>query len=498
MTSNKLILTFTIIFVAFSQSFSQTLAEAVQYSFYDYIGTARTAGVSGAFGALGGDQGAIYINPASLGTFRKSEFIISPTYFSSSTRADFAGRSNTDNPAVGITAANMGLVFTSRGNSGSKWKTSNIVIAFNKVTDFERNQYYQGESRGTIVQRFAERANGKTLDQLDNFEAGLAYDAEVLFDEGGDLNYEFDPLIDQELERAQDIKSDGGINELTLGWAGNYNDKLQFGFTLGIPFLRYNLNKTYTENALSEMTPFRSITYNENLSTSGSGINLKLGIIVMPIKSIRAGVSIASPTSYSLEDEYNTSISYRYNLGDGPDIARDATSVDGRFEYAFITPWKTTGSLAYLLNSGKIKGFISAEVDYLNYSSANFDLTSDSDNLGDSQLENDLNSQITGQLSSAINARVGAELAIDIMRVRAGYSLNGSPYYGDEGRFYNGFSLGAGLRFDKFYFDIAYKTSSNQQGYLPYVTIDNENQQLVQFDTTNSYISTTFGFKFGS
>ncbi len=498
MLKYKLLATISFACMTICQLSGQTLAEAVQYSFYDYIGTARTAGVSGAFGALGGDQGAIFINPASLGTFHKSEFVISPTYFSSSTSTQFAGNSNTDNAAVDITAANMGLVFTSRSNPGSKWKTSNIIVAFNKVTDFERNQYYEGQSEGTIIQRFAERANGKGLDQLDPFEAGVAYDAEVLFDEGSDLNYEFDPLINQELSRNQDIRSDGGINELSFGWAGNYNNKLQVGFTVGVPIIRYNLRKTYTEEALAEVTPFREINYTENLSTSGTGLNLKFGIIAMPIKSIRAGISIASPTSYSLSDQYSTSISYRYNLGDGPDVLRNANSIDGRFEYSFITPWKTTGSLAYLVKTGSVNGFLSAEIDYLNYASSSFNLTSESTNAGDAQLENDLNSQINNQLTNAINARIGAEIASGITRLRAGYSINGSPYYGDEGRFYAGFSLGAGLRFDRFYFDIAYKTSSLQQGYLPYVTIDQEYPQLVQFNTTNSYISTTFGFKFGS
>ncbi|MDA9774262.1 hypothetical protein N9B82_04830, partial [Saprospiraceae bacterium] len=266
----------------------------------------------------------------------------------------------------------------------------------------------------------------------------------------------------------------------------------------GIPFIRYNLNKTYNEQALSEMTPFREITYTENLTTSGSGINLKVGIIAMPLKSIRVGLSVASPTSFGLEDEYSTSVNYVYNTGDGADIIGNAQSPEGRFEYTFVTPWKTTGSFAYLLNTGNIKGFLSAEVDYLNYSSSYFNLNSDSSNPGDTQLQNDLNTQITEQLTSGINARLGAEIAMDIYRIRAGYSLRGAPYYGDEGRFYNGFSLGGGLRFDKFFFDVAYRTSSNQQGYLPYVTIDQENPQLVQFDTTTSYITTTFGFKFGA
>ena len=477
---------------------AQTLSEAVQYSFYDYIGTARTAGVSNSFGSLGGDQGGIFLNPASLGTFRKGEFAISPTYFSSRTESNFNGSKKQDNPAIGITAANMGLVFASKGRASSKWKTSNIIIAFNKITDFERNQYFEGESEGTIVQRFAERANGLGLDELDPFEAGVAYDAEALFDEGSDLEYEFDAFEGQNTRKSQQISTDGGINELSLGWAGNYDNKLQFGFTVNFPFAKFTSTKTYREEAPEDQSAFRNLTYTEYLRTKGSGINLKVGIIAMPIKSVRIGLAIASPTGFDFEDSFSTSMLYNYVLGDGSPQSGSAESIDGTFNYAFTTPWRTTGSASYLLNTGDLKGFISAEVDYLNYTTSFFNLGSESENPADIELQNDLNEQIREQLTKGVNLRLGAELAYDIYRGRVGYQLSSSPYFGDEGTYFSGYSVGGGLRFDRFFFDIAYKTSGSSQGYLPYRSLNDANNPFVELQTQNSYISTTFGFKFGA
>lgn len=473
---------------------AQTLAEAVQYSHYNYVGTARTAGAGGAFGALGGDQGAIAINPATLGTYKKGEFVISPTYFSSSTETNFQDNRIQDNPAVDITAVNMGLVFSSR-NANSKWNTSNIAISYNKMTDFERNIRFRGISEGSIVTRFAERANGKDLNDLDDFEAGLAYDALALIGPDDSLQYTTDLLPGQNIDKSQSIRSDGGMSQLSIAWSGNYKNKVQLGFELGIPFVRYSVTKSYNEAAVDNSSPFRTLSYSESLETSGSGINFSMGIILIPVNSLRIGASIKSPTSFTLDDTYSTSINYSYNDG-GSIVNGSKESPPGSFSYNFITPWKTTGSIAYILQTNDLNGFLSLDLDYIDYTSANFDLLAESNNNADLILQDDLNNQINNQLKNGINLRFGGELAYDIYRVRAGYQMNSSPYYEDEGKFFNGFTLGAGLRFDKFFFDVAYKLNTIQQGYIPYVTTSEQDLQLVNQETSNVYFATTFGLKF--
>lgn len=475
---------------------AQTLGEAVLYSSYDYVGTARTAGVGGAFGALGGDQGSISINPASLGTYYKSEVIILPMFFGSSSETTFADQTNTSNTAADITFFNMGLVIANKSSSRSKWKTSNFAISYNKLTDFERNVRFEGTSEGSIVQRFAERANGNDLNSLDPFEAGVAYDALALIGPFDGNIYETDIVEGQETRKSQTIRSDGGMSELSLAWAGNYDDKIQLGFSLGIPFLNYGFNKTYSENAIDEKSPFRALNYSENLSTSGSGINFNAGIIAMPLDNIRIGASIASPSNFSLDDEYSTALIYQYVDNQGQSQQGASESPPGSFSYDFSNPWRSTGSIAYLVKTGEVRGFVSAEIDYLGYTNSNFDLTTDSENPSDFILQEDLNNQINTQLKNAVNFRAGGEVAYDIYRMRAGFQLNGSPYYQDAGKYFSGFSLGAGLRFDKFFFDVAYKNNENQQGYLPFVTKDESALQLVELNTRNVYLASTLGYMF--
>lgn len=469
----------------------QTLEEALLYSNSENIGTARMLGAGGAFGALGGEQGAILINPATIATYKKGEFAISPMNLSSKTTTTFQGGSFTDNNASNLHFFNMGAIFSTSNNRG-KWKTTNFGITYNKISELDRRFAYEGVSEGTIVERFAERANGLDLNSLDPFEAGVAYDSDAIYDFEGDLDYSFDALVDQEINKSQTALYTGGISELAFTLGGNYNDQLHLGVSFGIPIINYSTSKVYEENALDDRTPFRSLAYSENLEISGNGINFKAGAIFTGIKPLRIGIAVASPNVLNLSDEFSTSMNYSYDLGDGP-INRNAASIDGEFDYNYSTPWKYTGSLAYVLTTSTINGFLSADLDYLDYRNGSFDLTSNGNSEID--LERDLNDQINRELKNGFNLRLGGEIAYDIYRFRLGYGINSTPYLIDT-NFFTALSGGFGLRFDKFYFDLGARRQEFQQGYLPYVSLNEDNVQLVQLDTRKTNIVTTFGLKF--
>ncbi len=72
-------------FVLVSQA--QTFEDAVQFSRTLNWGTARSAGMAGAFGALGGDLSTLSSNPAGIGVFRKSEVSITPSLNFANTKA---------------------------------------------------------------------------------------------------------------------------------------------------------------------------------------------------------------------------------------------------------------------------------------------------------------------------------------------------------------------------------------------------------------------------
>lgn len=57
---------------------AQNYEEILRFSRFTTTGTARSAAMGGAFGALGGDLSTLSTNPAGIGVFRKSEAAFTP------------------------------------------------------------------------------------------------------------------------------------------------------------------------------------------------------------------------------------------------------------------------------------------------------------------------------------------------------------------------------------------------------------------------------------
>ncbi|EKD30838.1 MAG: hypothetical protein ACD_77C00472G0001, partial [uncultured bacterium] len=115
---------------------SPYIVSAALFSQNFYEGTARTAAMGNAFISLGGDIGAISINPASSAVYKYSEFSITPSangYISSSDYLNTV--SNNNRSTVGISS--LGYVgFLSKQHKGRKNSTFNIAFAINKLNNF--------------------------------------------------------------------------------------------------------------------------------------------------------------------------------------------------------------------------------------------------------------------------------------------------------------------------------------------------------------------------
>lgn len=494
---NRIQYMIALIFVAIGvESNAQTLSDALRLSDVNYIGTARTMGVGGSsFGALGGDQGGIYYNPATLAKYYRSEFMIAPYLINNRTKSSFGDHNIRPAFVQKIGTINMGLVLA-RKRDRPKWGTNNLAITLNRVQNFDENFRFSGVSKGSIVQRFQERANTKNKDDLDGFEAGLAYEAGAIYDFDNDKIYESDLVDRQLISKNQTVSATGYKNEFAISWAADYNENLSFGVSLGVPIYVYNEKKQYRENSIDSKSQFNELTYNENLKTEGSGINLKVGVIATPLHFLRLGLSVQSPTAYSLTDNYNTEMTYSYHE-DNLVKENRAVSQNGKFDYGFTSPWNTYASMAFLMSRSKLKGFVSAGLKYSAFPTGFFNLTSNSTNSGDIELQNDLNKQIDYQLQNNFSFSLGSEVAYGILRIRAGMQLNGSPYAVDKAKRTKNYSLGFGFRFDDKFIDFAYRSATKSYGYSPYQLVDSEEQLIVVNDSRKNSYLLTVGFMFG-
>jgi len=481
---------FFLFFLVFSVQ-AQNETDVLRYSQFDYGSTARSMGVGSSLSALGADFSVLSSNPAGLAWYRKPDFVFTPGFSSINTEAlltnDKSGGFFNESKTP-FHLSNFGVVFASSPRSNN-WRTFNFGLGFNRLSNFNRKVFFSGRSTGSITDRFLELGNSS--DELDGFESGPAFDAGALICCDADDFYVTDFLSnpDAEVPKQQTITRGGSVNELVFSFAGNYNERLMIGATLGVPFVSFTEEKIYREadgggGDDGDIPFFDELEYREDLTTTGTGINFKLGIIARPLQMLRLGLAIHSPTAYKLEDTFNTEMFYTYTEN-GAQNTGNGLSPDGLFDYKINTPWRFIGSGGVIINKA---GFLSGEVEYVDYGSATLGFSGFPD---DERVAND---SIQAKLGSAMNFKIGGEIAYEIFRFRAGFGLYQSPLIGDDIT-NSAFSLGAGMREESFYLDIAYRRQSIKEAYAPYVTTD-YGSQVVETNTAFNQILFTLGFRF--
>ncbi len=481
--------------IAISQfATAQTIDDAVRYSFITQQNSARSLGAGGSMSPLGADISVATVNPAGIAEFRKSEIVLGFGIPIVSTEATIGGTSaNSD--TLGFKVSNLGLVIAS--NTGrKKIKRINFSLGLNQLADFHDNIFYSGVTPGTRTERFIELANLRTIDELDNFEGGLAFDVDLISDDDGDTFYESDFFtFEEEILKEEIIERSGTLHEFFLNIAANHNDKLSFGLTVGFPIVNFNERRQYLEEDVFSLVPnFFDAQFIQNLSTSGSGVNFKGGIIYKLNSKIRLSAAVHSPTWLMLTDEFSTSLDFFTD-----DINVDgliAESPESEFEYSLRTPWRALAGISTVYKAGKLRGFFTGEVEYVNYTNSSFNLTVNSTDPTDQFFEDDLNGEISDQLTQTINVRLGTELALSKFRVRVGAGLLQAPFedsnLADVDIQLNG---GLGWRENKWYVDLAISTRQQTQIFTPYRLIDASNNQSVEIDSRISQLALTVGYK---
>jgi long-subunit fatty acid transport protein len=472
----------------------QSIADVIRFSYQEPGGTARYTATGGSMSAIGPDLSSVNSNPAGIALYRKSECSISPAFISTKTNArlitDKNGTALSENK-LGLNMQNIGMVFTSQPVH-DKWKQMNFAITLNHLNHFSNTTRFSGTSPGTLLQRFQEIANAGV--GLDDFETGIASEAGALYDLNGDGKYDIDYQLAPKalLQRGQEIQQSGSSSELAFSLAANYNEKVSIGLTVGLPFLSYYKLSEYAETdpvkAPGGVPYFKDLNYREELSTTGSGANFKLGVIVKPQPNIRIGMAVHSPTFLNISDIYQNELEYNYyeNANETGTFLGSKAVAEGSFEYRFKTPWRYFGNIGLVL--GK-KGFIGGEVEYVNYAANRFNYN------GFEEAENESNIEITGRLTQALAIRMGGEAVIqNVYRLRAGLQLYTSPFNGDETS-KTILSIGGGRRGDKYFFDVCYRYNQWNEVFFPYLTRNSPFQEVENALTKQSFI-VTVGTKF--
>jgi len=485
----KFLLLFINCFTAASL-FAQEPADALRFSWTVPSGTARQQAVGGAMGSLGGDLSATFMNPAGLALYKTGDLVLSPAYRFGKNKSNYFNRKENEkekNFILGTTGVVIGS-----GNGRGRVKNTAFSIGFNTTANFKSNILYNGiNNQSSYSQKYIEE-----LTNSGRRDSTITY----LFPHGSSLafnTYWIDPVknasgnvtgftsrspVASGVIQQQNIISRGGIYEPSIAGAANFNDRLLVGGSISVPYLYYNKESIYNEADATTNTTrnFDFATVEEKLNTKGVGFNAKAGLIYKPQEFWRIGVAVHSPTIYSLTDTYSTQITTDTSQTDDRSLSdysvdyEDGSSIS---KYTLITPYRIVGSISYVLREiqdvTKQKGFLTADIEYVNYKASSFHPESDEEVVTDQETKDYLqllNKAVDNAYKSAFNFRVGGELKFTTIMVRLGAAYYGNPYKninGEKGSKLN-LSGGLGYRNKGFFADLTYVHNINKDVHFPY------------------------------
>jgi hypothetical protein len=472
-------------------------------------------------GSLGGDISSNFVNPAGLGFYKTSEFLLSPAFGFSSTKGNYLATSETGPGLSHFMLGTSGLVL---GRSTTPNKSSAFSLAISRSADFHGHTRYQGNNDySSGAEAYAEEYaySGLSIDEALTEPGYLSYGARMalytyLVDTAtaGGTTY----VIAQpqkvlagggQLYQLNDVKTTGGITELAFGFASSSRDKWYLGASLGIPIVNYHRNLQYTESDPSGNTnnDFNSYTYTESYSSRGVGVNLKLGAIFRPNAAWRIGLAVHTPSLYSLTDRVDAKLVSDAEGYHHPDSVTSA-DMDGlsggsnSLRYDLSSPWHFIASGSYVFGTGADaqgrQGFITADVEYITNKSPRFSLPSDYDGYytTDDHYYDALNSTVKSYYKNNLNFRLGAELKFNILAARLGGSYTLSPY-ADPSIKANRATISGGLGYRNrgVFIDLTYVESFQKDASFPYRLSDKDNIYAVTNQRTGNLIL-TLGIKF--
>ena len=471
-------------------SLSQNAEDVLRYSLYNNYTTARVSALGGSFGSLGGNIGAVTLNPATLGIYRTEEISITLASDNETIQSEF----DSEGLAISYAETNrykffiQNLSYVKSIPIDGDWNRINMSVNLNRSRDLNRQIYIEGmlpASSSMVNNFFLSQAEGLDPYDLNYFDGTASAYWTNLIDLDTINNEYFSNFAPEGINNRLTLDETGYINEYSFSFSGSYKDFLFVGLSVNFLDMSFQQYKRYSE---SSILPYENggeeFIYNTDLSVTGEGGNFKIGAILKPIPSIRIGWSYHSPTYYSLYELYTSDMTF--NSSDGTMIDYFDPDLDSEQEihegyYDIITPVKTVSSLAFIFAK---KGLITVDYETLDYGSARFE-----PDLNWSYSQE--NTDISDSYTKTYNIKAGIEWKFKKMAIRSGYARYGSPFendLNDGSRQY--MSAGIGLQNGPYFIDIAVIQSLEEE----YYTLYNDQAANIKNNGTTIMLSCSYEF----
>lgn len=499
-------------------SVAQVPEDAVRYSWFPQNGTARSLAIGGTMGSLGGDISAGFVNPAGIGFYRTNEAVLSAGLQLYNIKTNYRGNKLNEKGNV-FSFGTTGVVFA-RGDRSDRNKSNAIAIAFTQNANFSNTIHYKGlNNYSSFSEQFAEEFSGlnQSIAEVLNTNSSAPYTAapalftylidtvtvnnRLIIKAAPEYVLDAGKALQQEMIKT----TKGGLYELGFTYAGNDGDKWLWGGTLGVPIVNFESNTLFTESDTSSDTSnyFKSFTYNDNFTTKGAGLNAKLGIIYRPKEYLRFGIAIHTPSYMALTDSRESNLQ---TVTENPLFNVSASSKQftngkrGEAKYIQSSPWRALVSGSYVFREvedvAKQRGFISADVEYVNHSGSRFNSDNEEPTTTEETYYKQLNGVVKDIYKGNINLRLGGEIKFNTIMGRLGFGYYGSPYK-DAPAKSNKMTLSGGLGYrDKgFFTDLTYVHLITNDFDVPY-RLEAKQNTFASIKQQRSMVTATFGVKF--
>ncbi len=524
---------------------AQETYDNAQLAQKDLNGTARYVGMGGAMEALGADISTIGTNPAGIGMFRRS--IINGS-FGFNSQSDAKSFNNADKTNMSFDQA--GFVYAMRSGRRS---FVNFGFSYTKSKNFDQILTASGRLNGASQNKLSamKNVNGAYLLQANNGQlvsnsgaysqidylysnalfnndqkAQLSKDG-VIVDPSG-KNPVYYNATDYNFGRA----TTGYIGEYNFNISGNSNDRVYWGVTFGLYDVHYNATTIYTENLVDGNTGIGSVTIGDDRRITGTGFDVKAGLIFRPVEDspFRVGLYVHTPTWYDLTTKNYTVLNNNTNKEYG---SRDNLSSSEAYDFKFYTPWRFGISLGHTVGNYLALG---ATYEYADYTTDDIRINdgstvdswgyvydeSHSDELMKQNIKNSLKGVHTVKLGIEFKPEKNCAVRLGYNYLSAMYNKNGyrdgsiqsyGTYYASTTDYTNWkdthrVTAGFGYNLKNWNFDIAYQYSQTNGDFYPFMSyIDNpsNSQRVPAYDNVCSaakvsnkrnQVIMTIGYKF--
>lgn len=523
---------------------AQTVADALKFSESNYYGTARSIAMGNAFTALGGDLGSITLNPAGAAVNSFSQVAFSPNISILSSSGKYNAMPSTVNTfgsadkssSVKFTVPNVGTVINMKTGSRRGLKNVSLGIVANASANFLDDVTAHGSNTATTYAGYlAANAAGVTSNSINDdayYNTSIPWQTIVgwqsmmisnyssnnkeylgVTEKATDLgkdNYDITlaDIIDQRYGR----RSHGNKYDIVFNVGFNFSDKYFAGVNIGVTSLDYSMNQYFKEIAVTpenfqidmadnsgnvQRTYFDQLRSRYSYDADGAGIYAKFGFIAAPVKGLRIGAALQTPTANFITEHWQVAGETYYMNGD---FNASAQSPRGEYKYKFVAPAKVDLGVAYTFGQ---YGVLSADYEYTDYSRMRFVETDTNDN----SAFDGVNQDIKDFSGKAHMLRIGAEIKpIPSFAIRAGYNVTtcAERYFEDNIQktpkaYRNAISAGAGYSSKgSFFCDLAVRGTKYPDEYIyPYDTyIDGALSPEIQHRKRLWDVVATFGWRF--